>query len=802
MKTKIFLSLILLIITIIHVFGQTGPLLAQVSAIPSFQRLPDFNSDVTKSATSTDTLLFDQQGRLRGNLPQKLLFTDMLAFNVSGKNLFSEEQKQLIEHARKALKHIQEVEADSSLMNILNDVYKIKKTDLDNLAAVYKTIADNSQVVSAYIPLIRKDTEYYQVKTFDTKGMNQIEMQANKITPFKNNCTPWFQDQNDLNISLTRVNLFRKVTLDWLNTNAKYFANPITATQLKTLKDLENQIPVISKEVRAFVKTAPSSQSTDLVAIKKFSADAATLKNKVKILATNIQVAVDLSADKDWLLNWFWYQNNSMPSLNPFPFVQNKDITADSSHLAALRVKISYYQSLIKTAGTTPSITVNSVNGYVAKIDSCNNALQNQMKEFQDAQLAQTQNQKLIDSFATTGSVLNKVILSVSTGSEKFPIFWMRHHNAANQGEEMTYKPQREYSQEDRIVILTHNLQHNQQASIQLTYQAVAVDESELGDILNSSLSALSGVSPLGIGGNNTPAQILLNAQRTTSNANLQKLTDEYKLLMQLDVAVQYVIKQQNPPTFITEIIDSTSVYHTQKELTPTVLDSQQASYTVTVNQTTASTSVIAAAANTPAPKSTATPGLTVTTTTSTASTTTQAPSGNPIMSTNSAASSNNTFHYRVNKLYRIYPMAGFAFTLNNFVSVNPNTTGTGPGLPESAPQTHYIGGLKIFFKKTDIRNTSFIGDVDEHGDPLFWTRVHFDLAVDLDAPLNNIYTGFGLDPVPGAAFNFGVVWNRYTYYEYSGGQQTINKPLYRPGIYIGLTTDAAVVAQIIKLFK
>jgi len=92
--------------------------------------------------------------------------------------------------------------------------------------------------------------------------------------------------------------------------------------------------------------------------------------------------------------------------------------------------------------------------------------------------------------------------------------------------------------------------------------------------------------------------------------------------------------------------------------------------------------------------------------------------------------------------------------------------------------------------------------DKDEHGNKLLLSRLHFDLAVNATAPFNNIYTGFGVDPIPGAAFNFGVAWNQYTYYAYADGQQTVNKPLYRPGIYIGLTIDPAVVAQFITLFK
>ena len=146
--------------------------------------------------------------------------------------------------------------------------------------------------------------------------------------------------------------------------------------------------------------------------------------------------------------------------------------------------------------------------------------------------------------------------------------------------------------------------------------------------------------------------------------------------------------------------------------------------------------------------------------------------------------------------------MAGFAVTLNNFVSVPPNAAGTGPGLPASQSQVNYIAGIKFFFEKTDIRNTNFIWQTDQNGRALWLSRTHFDLAVDIGNPLNNIYTGFGIDPLPGAAINFCVVWNRYNYYEYAGGQQITNRMLYRPGFYLGLTTDASAVAQIIKLFK
>ncbi|MGF7076208.1 hypothetical protein [Mucilaginibacter sp. 3215] len=161
-----------------------------------------------------------------------------------------------------------------------------------------------------------------------------------------------------------------------------------------------------------------------------------------------------------------------------------------------------------------------------------------------------------------------------------------------------------------------------------------------------------------------------------------------------------------------------------------------------------------------------------------------------------------DTFKYRVNKRYRIFPMTGIAYTTNSFQDVASSSDGASAGKVTQEQQTHFIIGLKVFFNKTDIRSNKFFLGNDAYGKSVVLTRLHFDAAVDIVSPLRNIYTGLGLDLGPGVSLNGGAVFNKYNYNLYSNGQNTIIKTLYGTGAYIGLTTDVSVVADLFKLLN
>ncbi len=809
---------------LLHFLGFIIPFIVYSSANAQLVVVPCTGAQITKVNSKKQplhphayNLVFDQKGQLHGNLPQNFFPDDQLSFYVGGKDLAQEQQKLFFQKAKVALEHLHVIQDDKNLTKILQMVYGLSAGDLADLEADYKKlIAPNPAKpndTALYIPRIPlQATYYYTVSSDDINPSVQIPLNANIACGCGASWKPIYPDQNTINILLTRINLYNKRVNEWLD-RTKDMLVPVTADRITRLNALDTHLQTNLNELTTIMTKVNAKDTAGIsnAQVTKLIADDANLNTKIEN-EVNLNRSVGGVNDnlRNWMKYWFWYQRSPMPSLNPFPFFQDQDIVPDTSHLMALRSKIAFYQNALKNgSSSSSSLTDDQVTKDVKKIDSCNTAIQAQLSSFQNATALKATNKKLIDSFATTASVLNREIFVVSGTKKDDPIFWMRHHNAANHSEEMNFTPEKEYVESDHVVILTHNLTHSQQASVSLAYQPVVVDESQLGDLLNNSINLYNTSQTAATTGGglnfelyswkgNVPTRVIAHAHSDQLTAsNIKKIQADIKNLMSLDRVIKYVVKQKNPEVAIQTITDTAAVYHAQKELTPSVISSQLAKYTVGVTQAPASSS-----ANPTAPNSASAKGAPANALTITATATTTAV---PVTTAAGATSKPNpvdTFRYRVNKLYRIYPMAGFAFTLNNFISVASNSAGTAPGLATSQPQSHYIGGLKVFFEKTDIRNTSFMWEDDEHGNPLFWTRTHFDLAVDLGTPLNNIYTGFGLDPIPGAAFNFGVVWNRYNYYQYSGGQQIINRSLYRPGFYIGLSTDAAVVAQIIKLFK
>ncbi|HTA82976.1 MAG TPA: hypothetical protein VK783_08585 [Bacteroidia bacterium] len=244
------------------------------------------------------------------------------------------------------------------------------------------------------------------------------------------------------------------------------------------------------------------------------------------------------------------------------------------------------------------------------------------------------------------------------------------------------------------------------------------------------------------------------------------KVLSDINQIMGFSANAKFLLSQKNPLTDLPKATIDT-VYHSQQGslvyTTPT-----QVSYSATINA--------------PIKKDTAKTPKTAT-------------------NTNTNPPASMTYSYRVDKRYRIMPFAGVAFCTTRFTNFALNSSGTAPAKLTEVNITSTVVGIRYYFEKTDIRN-----------DNLFWqkhdcrclllSRLSFDLGVGIPNPISNIYTGIGIDIVPGFNLNFGALFNGYSYYNFLNSQYVVVHDTYRPGFYIGISTDAAVVMEVAKLLN
>jgi hypothetical protein len=721
----------------------------------------------TQQARAQNPMLyFTDKGAVRGNMPEKLLTSDILQFRVDGKDLLPDEQKSLSDKAAKAVARIDHLSSEQ--LNILDWVYDIKPPDLAIIRAQFQTIiADQAHAAQAYVPGIEDNSTYYHVTTQDIAGMPHADMQANDPTSFLLPSALQYPNQNAVTLALNRTNLFKKTTFGWYTTFAGDYSKELSQADIDALNGLKTQSKNVLSDFQAIVAKVKNNLIKNGHELKLFDAQL----DKILALLTTVQARVDFSDDKEWILDWFWYGTSKIPELNPFSFQKGEDIALpDTSGLPALRATVFTEESYLK------NLNVNKVpeavaKKYIKEIAANRLTIAATLKAFQTATDQQNDNDKQIADFAATVTALNKVLLIVSNSGADDPIYWMRHHDALDNGAEMNFKEQLGYTEEDRVFILTHNLTANQQANVALKYTPIGNDESPFAETVTSVLQSLG---PLVANTAGTRDELSL-ADYTLLAASVNRKIFQVQNQLSCLLAIDYLLAQSNPKLDVKELTDPVELYHSQKDRTPGINGPQQAVYTVSIGAKAADAGSSAAGSSNSA-----------------AAAAPAAVSGIPV----------DTFKYRVNKLYRVFPMAGIAYTFNHFGSVATNSSSAAPGVLTTETQTHFFVGLKVFLQKTDIRNTSFISGTDAHGNPLFWTRVHLDAGFDLSKPLNNIYTGAGIDPFPGVGLNFGLVWNKYDYYRYAGDNQNLHQSLYRPGIYLGLSTDVALIAQLTKLLN
>lgn len=704
----------------------------------------------------THSVQTDGTGKIIGNLPELIFNSEKINFKINDpKESFALYEKMLADRANRAKRQLTKLLADAEKIGILNKVYGITPSDISNVITNLNTVIGNqSAVTQTYIPVYTAtDRKYYSVVV---PGSNDA-FEANTASVDLTIAAP--PDGGRLNFIMSKTAPFKKITFNWLTTtSADYSGNfdPETFRLLHVqLNAKVNAIELYLRSIAPLLKRSPNYVSADIPALKAVALKAIGFTEDADNYLSTQSNTVNLSNQyKDWVLKWLWYQSNYMPALNPFNFKAEGNIGSetDTSKLEVLRLQIQAREDFYKSIDmkkTSPQ-QLDVIISEAVNLRKEKSAIEKAAKDF-DA--TKTNNDKAILDFGNTSTQLNEGLFVVGKDRNSV-LYWQRHHDASNNYQMLNEQITDEYREDDRVVILSHNLKPGETAKINLSFKDIANDASQLTEGLSPLIAQLAAASKT-LGALGAPGLVELEAvhnARIEASGRVDELRGKLKELQAFDKILEYLVRQSNPVLDIKETVDKTSSYHSELSNPPKkITGPKKATY---------------------------------------------------YMNTETAGNEGNknkvipdTFNYRINKLYRIFPMAGAFYTTNQFVEIKE-------GKINELPHTRFIVGLKVYVKKTDIRNTKFFTGKDEHNKCLWQSRTSVQLAFEAQKPLRNIYLGAGLDLWPGFCVSVGAVASKYTYTEFNNGETVRTRDLYRPGLYVGVSTDISLFTDVVKFLN
>lgn len=711
----------------------------------------------------------DGTGKIIDNLPELIFNNNNINFKVADPNeSFALYEKMLAGRAKRSKRQLTKLLADGEKMDILKKVYNILTGDINSVIAELNiVIANRFASAQTHIPVYTAaDKKYFSVDVPTGVGYFAGPVQNDKFevnTASASLAITSTAGGEKINFSLSKTEPFKKITYNWLSGTKSDYSGSFNP---EIFRPLHEQVTAKIKKIKNYLQSidpllskAPNYVAADIPALKAVSINAVSLIAAIdadNFIASN-SGTTNLSAQyKDWVLKWLWYQSNYMPALNPFNFKIEGDIGSDpdTSKLELLRLQIQAREDFYKgfdIKKTTPA----ELDKIIAETEALRKekaAIERAAKNFATSK---ANNDKAILDFGNTSELLNEGLLVA--GKDKGSIlFWQLHHDASNNFQLLNDNVTDEYREDDRVIILSHNLKPGETAKANLSFKDITNDASQLSDEfapLIDQLTKAAGAFPI-FGGIGFSAAATLDKARNEANGRVQELLGKVKKLQAFDKTLEYLMQQSNPVLDITETVDKSSSYHSQlSNPAKKIYGPKKATYYMT--------SILS--------------GSDATTT-----------KDKPIA---------DTFTYRVNKLYRIFPMAGAFYTTNKFVEINE-------GKINELQHIRFVIGLKVYFKKTDIRNTKFFTDKDEHNKPLWKSRTSMQLAFDVQKPLRNIYLGAGLDLWPGFCISAGAVANKYIYSEFNNGVVVRTRDLYRPGGYLGFSTDISLFTDLVKFLN
>lgn len=713
------------------------------------------------------TIALEDSGKIRSTLPERLDSSNTLLFRVNDPvGSFNNYKKMLTDKAGQAVKQLEKLKTEKDQMDILDTVYGIKETDITAVITQLKaTIANPIATGSAvWVPRFSTtDHLYYKVELSSAKNSPKDSMTANieskplAIIPVT--------DKTEIGFTVYKKEPFKKLVYNWLQQTAQTYVN----IDFPSLRKLKQDITADQDSANRFatkVESLNKKNETDKESkVKELIDEADDLIKKIETTTVNLDKALPKNtihaADyKQWILHWLWYQKGTMPAFNPFNFTLEENLgnEPDTSKLESLRLKIQSREELYKKMTR------------LSQIDSIINEIEALRKEKYDLEKAASRfakqkgnNDKAIAEFSVTARQLNEGIVMVGKNDNTSPFLWMRHHDASTGYQLISDDDKGEYLETDKVIILTHNLRPNERTVLNIQFTEITNDMSLLAEGLSPAIAKLKDAA----------RGLNLNADLPNINSNLKKLTNDLttkiskirNLLLALQLyqpALKYLLAQSNAKTDIEETIDRVNSYHSQVANPPKkITGPKKASYSMTTVTSNKGNNAAAPASASPAP---------------------------------------DTFSYRVNKLYRMFPMAGINYTANRFNAIDGGGSGQTKNTEDA--HVHFVIGLKVFLNKIDIRSPKFFTGTDDHGKSLLLSRISLQVGFEIPKPLRNVYGGIGLDLWPGFCISAGVVANKYTYNVYNAGQAVQSSSLYRPGFYTGISTDISLFTDIAKFLN
>lgn len=676
---------------------------------------------LTSMQVSAQTISFNEKGQLTGNIPERIYKGDQLKAVVAGsENPNTGFIKSLKKRAATAKALAVKLLGDKDRLDLLDKIYGIGEDDLKKIIADCDNIELARAPANGYLPVVKDEPDYYRIEVKDVPASKT----SFGITTPSAEFTAQPNDAYSMQLNLTFTDKFKKAVYGWLAGTKDNF-KPVTAEKRAVLKDLKSKEQAKLGEVKGLTALKPGD---DLATIEQAIVKIENLRTELRTLNSDILTNIKLE-DKVWVLKWFWYQDgHDLPLLNPFKFATESslggkpDTTENIGLWAKIKARQGYLANKKDVTGAAADKIIDEMTGFHKTIAANQSAMENYNKTMAN-------NQKAIADFGQTETLLNSPIfyLSDKTLSPRLN-YWMRNHNAANGHSLMTLNPKKEYLDEDKMVVLDHNLTADQHVTIDFTFTPIASPQTFLGEQFTNAIKTLPELKNV-----NFASFAEDNPALTTRSRVYKRLVDSLQkdvtALQRLDLVLDYVLAQTNPDIDVKENPSQNAVYHTELENDGDPTGDQQGGYNIKLKTPVAaaapSGTVAPVTANTPAPV---------------------------------ASAAGPKFKVQVNKRYRVFPMAGFAYTTDQFSTVGTNADGTAPGKVTQETPLHLIAGLKFFIHSTDIRNRQFFTEKDDNDQPLLWTRVHIDLAVAVSDPVKNIYAGGGVDLWPGLRDRKSVV--------------------------------------------
>lgn len=156
-------------------------------------------------------------------------------------------------------------------------------------------------------------------------------------------------------------------------------------------------------------------------------------------------------------------------------------------------------------------------------------------------------------------------------------------------------------------------------------------------------------------------------------------------------------------------------------------------------------------------------------------------------------------FGYRVNKLYRFWPSAGFVNSLASQPEVLINDDGSLKTKFYNGPKT--IVGLKIYPCKTSIMDPHFVVACKKRNPCFDYRKLYFFMGVNAVSPAKEYFIGTGLDLWSGFSITGGSHIIRKKQQYYVNGSVESHPYLDWKNIYLGINIDITLAVKAVRFF-